>query len=100
MSKYDIQFQPRQAIKGQALADFIMECTHFSNTGEDKQTEWLLFVNGASSSQGSRAGVVLVPPNGETLEYSMRFAFPSTKNVAEYEALIAGMKLTRKLEVT
>ena len=30
----------------------------------------------------------------------MRFSFPSTNNVAEYEALIAGMKLARKLEVT
>ena len=43
---------------------------------------------------------MLVPPNGEALEYFMRFAFPSTNNVAEYEALIAGMKLARKLEVT
>ena len=39
MSEYDIQFQPRQAIKGQALADFIVECTHSSNAEEDKQIE-------------------------------------------------------------
>ena len=101
MSEYDIQFQPQQAIKGQTLADFIMECTHSSNTEEDKQILlWLLFVDGASSSQGSGVGIVLIPPNGEALEYSMRFAFPSTNNVAEYEALIAGMKLVQELEVT
>ncbi|XP_052177528.1 uncharacterized protein LOC127791585 [Diospyros lotus] len=67
---------------------------------ENKQTEWLLFVDGASSSQGGGAGIVLVSLEGETLEYSLRFAFPSTNNVAEYEALIAGMMIVRKLEVT
>ena len=67
---------------------------------EDKQTEWLLFVDRASSWQGSRASIVLIPPNGEALEYFMQFAFLRTNNIAKYEALIAGMKLARKLEVT
>ncbi|XP_052206746.1 uncharacterized protein LOC127811074 [Diospyros lotus] len=96
----DTQYQPRQAIKGQALADFIVECTHSSKVGENKQAEWLLFVDGASGLQGSGTGIVLVSPEGETLEYSLRFAFSSTNNVAEYEALIAEMRIARKLEVT
>ena len=82
------------------MADFIVECTHSSNAGEDKQTKWLLFVDGASSSQGSGASIVLIPPNDEALEYSMSFAFSSTNNVVEYEALIVGMKLAQKMEVT
>ena len=68
--------------------------------GEDKQAEWLLFMDGVSSLQGSEMGIMLVPPKGEALEYSLRFAFPSTNNVAEYEALIARIKLAQKLEVT
>ena len=72
------------------MTDFIVECTHSSNAEEDKQIEWLLFVDGACS-QESGAGIVLIPPNGEALEYSMRFAFSSTNNIAEYETLIAGM---------
>ncbi|XP_052206820.1 uncharacterized protein LOC127811152 [Diospyros lotus] len=99
LSEYDIHFQPRQAIKGQALADFIVECTPSKEPKEENRIEWLLFVDGAASSQGSRAGVVLIPPEGESLEYSLRFAFPSSNNVAEYEALITGLKLARKLEV-
>jgi len=59
-----------------------------------------MFVNGASSSQGNRARIVLIPPEGDALEYSLRFAFPSSNNEAEYEALIAGMRLAQKLEVT
>ncbi|XP_052197300.1 uncharacterized protein LOC127804473 [Diospyros lotus] len=90
---------PRQAIKGQALADFIVECTPSKEAKEENITEWLLFVDGASSSQGNGVGVVLIPPEGESLEYSLRFAFPSSNNVAEYEELIVGLKLARKLEV-
>ncbi|XP_052190043.1 uncharacterized protein LOC127799867 [Diospyros lotus] len=100
LSEYDIQYHPRQAIKGQALADFIVECTPSKEAKEKSITEWLLFVDGAASSQGSGAGIVLIPPEGESLEYSLRFAFPSSNNVAEYEALIAGLRLARKLEVT
>ncbi|XP_052197357.1 uncharacterized protein LOC127804524 [Diospyros lotus] len=100
LSEYDIQYQPRQAIKGQALADFIVECTHSSKVGENEQAVWLLFVDGASGSQGSGAGIVLVSPEGDTLEYSLRFSFSSTNNVAEYEALIAGMRIAKKLKVT
>ena len=50
LSEYDILFQPQQAIKGQGLTDFIVECTHSSKMGENKQTEWLLFIDGASNS--------------------------------------------------
>lgn len=97
LSEHDIQFQPRQAIKGQALADFIVECTAAGELEVESRSEWLMFVDGASSSQGNGAGIVLIPPEGDTLEYSLRFAFPSSNNVAEYEALVAGMKLARNL---
>lgn len=48
-----------------------MECIPSSEMGEDKRIEWLLFMDGASSSQESGAGIVLVSPEGETLEYSL-----------------------------
>ena len=100
MSEYDVQFQPRQAIKGQALADFIVECTPSKEAEEKSETEWLLFVDGVASSQGSGVGIVLIPLEEEPLEYSLRFAFPSSNNVVEYEMLIASLRLARKLEVT
>jgi ribonuclease HI len=34
------------------------------------------------------------------IEQSLRFAFRASSNQAEYEALIAGMKLAREMEVT
>ena len=97
LSQFDIHFEPRQAIKGQALADFIVECTFGAPEEETKASQWTLFVDGASSSQGSGAGVVLISPHGDVLEYSLRFSFPSSNNIAEYEALIAGMRLALQL---
>ena len=61
LSQFDIEFVPRLAIKGQALADFITEFT----TPEDKQPEeapitltttlpkWKLYVDGSSNKGGS-----------------------------------------------
>jgi len=77
LSEYDVQFQPRQAIKGQALTDFIVECAPSKEAEENSGIEWLLFVDGAASSQGSEVGIVLIPLEREPLEYSLRFAFPS-----------------------
>ncbi len=34
---------------------------------------------------------------GEKIEYSIHFEFQTTNNVAEYEALLSGIRLTRAL---
>ena len=59
----------------------------------------MLFANGESNAKGSGAGVVLISPEKEVLEYSLCFTFPSSNNVVEYEVLLAGMRLAEKLEV-
>ena len=58
---------------------------------------WKLYVDGASSSQGAGAGVSLRGPQGEMLNYALHFQFPVTNNTAEYEALIAGLRLAREV---
>ncbi|XP_039140528.1 uncharacterized protein LOC120277749 [Dioscorea cayenensis subsp. rotundata] len=97
--EYDICFEPRQAIKGHALADFIVECTGDEELNKADKYIWKMFVDGASSSSWNGAGVVLISPEGDILEYSLRFAYLSSNNTAEYEALIAGMSLAKQLQV-
>ena len=99
LSEYDICYEPRKAVKGQALVDFIMECTHFPIVEEVHGKEWMLFVDGASNAKRSGVGVVSISPKKEVLEYSLRFTFTSLNNAVEYEALFARMKLAEKLEV-
>jgi len=43
--------------------------------------------------------VVLETPEGRSLCYALRLEFPSTNNEAEYEALIAGIRLAKELQL-
>jgi hypothetical protein len=97
LSEFDMTFSPRGAIKSQILADFVLEMT--SPPEEEGNLPWTLSVDGASNIRGSGAGVVLEGPDGVLIEQSLRFAFKASNNQAEYEALIAGMKLAREMEV-
>ncbi|GKV08872.1 hypothetical protein SLEP1_g20443 [Rubroshorea leprosula] len=100
LSEYDLKFQPRTTIKGQAIADFLVEC--ISATKEEKAPEhpvWVLYVDGAASIEGSGAGAVLVGPDGFKSEHALRFKFQTTNNAAEYEALVYRLKLASELRV-
>ena len=60
---------------------------------------WKLYVDGARNDYCSRAGVVLETPERQSLCYALRLEFPSTNNEVEYEALIAGLKIAKELNI-
>ncbi|KAK0586525.1 hypothetical protein LWI29_008372 [Acer saccharum] len=100
LSEYDIRYTPKAAIKGQAVSDFIAEFTEpdaeVRRAMEDEQTtkfQWKLHVDGSSNTHGSGAGIVITTPEGDTVECAMRFDFKATNNQAEYEALLAGLRV-------
>ncbi|KAL0440299.1 UNVERIFIED_CONTAM: Ribonuclease HI [Sesamum latifolium] len=91
LSEHDIEYQPRPTIKAQSLVDFISELT---GTEDPKKSKWWkIFVDGSSTSLGSGAGIVIETPQGDRLQYAIKFDFVASNNEAEYEALIAGEKL-------
>ena len=103
LSEFDIIYRPKTAIKGQVLADFVMEFAS-SEPARDAQvatdpSTWKLSVDGASNAQGSGAGLILTSPEGIDIKYVLRFGFHASNNEAEYEAIIAGLNLTHSLEV-
>ncbi|XP_015937141.1 uncharacterized protein LOC107462965 [Arachis duranensis] len=95
LSQYDIRYEPRQAIKAQAMADFLVEVT--GDPGEDMGTRWKLHVDGASNQTFGGAGIILESPIGVVYEQSVRFEFLISNNQAEYEALIGGLTLAAKV---
>ena len=64
--------------------------------GDAKQ--WTLYIDGASNDNGSGAGMMLISPEGHKMHCAIRFGFKVSNNEAEYEALIASLRLTRKLQ--
>ena len=55
--------------------------------------EWKLYINGASGSQGSGAGIILIGLKKIRIRYAVKLKYSATNNAAEYEALITGLKL-------
>lgn len=60
---------------------------------------WNRFIDGSSGEIGSAARIALVSIEGHRLIYTVRFRFNVTNNVIEYEALLVGLWLVRKMEV-
>ncbi|XP_025628241.1 uncharacterized protein [Arachis hypogaea] len=93
LSQFDIKFEPRYAIKAQAMTDFIAEMTLGNSTPES----WKLHVDGTSNVTSGGAGVILESQNGVVIEQSVRYEFPVSNNQAEYEALLAGLALAKEV---
>jgi hypothetical protein len=60
---------------------------------------WKMFFDGASSSMGAGAGVVFVSPCQETISLSYKLEFEVTNNVAEYEALVLGLRAAKEMGI-
>ncbi|GKB20728.1 reverse transcriptase domain-containing protein [Tanacetum coccineum] len=111
LGAYNVTFIPRNAVKGQVLADFLLEAPKGEKEDlyfrmpeappeEDDTESWTLFTDGASSPKGSGAGLVLIGPSGIEYTYALRLTFPSTNNEAEYEALLAGLRIARQMNIS
>ncbi|GJY37733.1 reverse transcriptase domain-containing protein, partial [Tanacetum coccineum] len=99
----DLDHRPRTAVKGQILADFLIkkpETDAVLPQSEVKlQEPWILFTDGSSCVDGSGAGLILTNPEGMEFTYALRFEFTATNNEAEYEALIAGLRIAARMGV-
>ncbi|KAM2029589.1 hypothetical protein ACFX16_041084 [Malus domestica] len=52
-----------------------------------------------SKPEGCGARLVLTTPDKVAMDYALRFKFKASNNEAEYEALLAGLRLAKHLEV-
>lgn len=57
---------------------------------------WTMYFDGTNSKEGSEVGVLFISPHGETFKFSFTLAFACTDNVAEYEALLLSLRLSKK----
>ncbi|KFK26149.1 hypothetical protein AALP_AA8G210100 [Arabis alpina] len=99
LSEYDIEYRGRTCNKSQVLADFLIELPEDQILKEVQPGIWELHVDGSSSKNGSGVGIRLASPPGEILEQSFRLGFKASNNEAEYEAIIAGMRLAQGLNI-
>nr|AAU10764.1 putative polyprotein [Oryza sativa Japonica Group] len=110
LSEFDLRFEPRHAIKSQALADFVAEWTAApepvsapeASSGPSqlpRTAYWVMQFDGSLSLQGAGVGVTLTSPSGDVLRYLVRLDFRATNNMAEYEGLLAGLRVAAGLGI-
>lgn len=103
--EFDIEYFECKAIKGQAitnqLTDFPIQDNaliqvDFPNEHLMYMIErtWKMVFDGSFMQNGLGAGVFFVSPHGYVIPKSYKLLFLFTKNIAEYEALTNGLKMT------
>jgi ribonuclease HI len=100
LAAHTIQYKPRMTIKSQIIAD------SFADWGEHQYlppapdfTHWRMNFDGSKMLNGLGAGVVLTSPKGDKLQYVLQMYFRVSNNVAEYEALMHGLKLAKEIGI-
>ena len=58
-----------------------------------------MYFDGATSKEGAGVGICLTHPKFEYRSFSYKLYFDCTNNVAEYEALILGLKMIREIKI-
>ncbi|XP_065623880.1 uncharacterized protein LOC112029605 [Quercus suber] len=102
LSEFDIRYQPTNAIKALALADFIAEFTPSYEDLDEKEDskKWVVHVDGSSTLYTGGIRVVLQSPEGDKLKYKACLQYQTTNNEVEYEAFLKGLELARSVEAS
>ncbi|XP_070013374.1 uncharacterized protein [Nicotiana sylvestris] len=108
--QFEIVYIPQKAIKGQALADFLVdhpmpddweltdELPNEDAMAIEVQPPWKMYFDGAAHRGGAGAGVIFVTSQGEILPYFFTLTQLCSNNIAEYQALILGLKIVVEMK--
>ncbi|XP_024171546.1 uncharacterized protein LOC112177487 [Rosa chinensis] len=127
LSEFSLQYVPQKAVKGQAIADFLvhhptldipamkeLEIATATTTGPDlacipeyavwyqatvSLQAWVLFFHGSRTKTLAGAWIVLENSAGDRFSYSFQLDFKCLNNQAEYEALIIGLEVLLELGI-
>ena len=90
-----MRYESAKAVKGQAVADFVVQ-----HCGQELSmvdlVSWTLFFDGSSCGNGSGIGVV--SPRGANFEFSFPIEASATNNQAEYRAILKEIQLLQEVK--
>jgi ribonuclease HI len=101
LNEFTIDYVHRSSIESQALADFIADWTPGAQ-GEEatKDAEaWTIFCDRSWGTFGVGAVAVLVAPSKVRTCYAIKLDFSCTNNIAEYEALLLGLRKLKAMGI-
>jgi ribonuclease HI len=101
LNEFTIDYVHRSSIQSQALVDFIADWTPGAQ-GEEaaKDAEaWTVFCDGSWGTFDAGAAAVLVVPSKVRTCYAIKLDFSCTNNIAEYEALLLGLRKLKAMGI-
>lgn len=66
---------------------------------EDEPTTWKLYFDESKCTYGVGVGIILVSSSNEVIPMTYKLGFDCTNNMAEYEAIILGLKIAMVMEI-
>jgi ribonuclease HI len=97
LTEFDLRYESPKAIKGQAIANFIVDYRDDS-IGSVEIVPWTLFFNGSVCTHGCGIGLVIISPRGACFEFAYTIKSYATNNQAEYETVLKGLQLLKEVE--
>jgi ribonuclease HI len=94
LNEFTIHYVHRSSIQSQAVADFIADWTlgaHKEEINKDAKA-WTVLCDCSWGIFGAGAAAVLVAPSKVKTCYAAKLDFSCTNNIAEYEALLLGLR--------
>jgi hypothetical protein len=101
LNEFTIDYVHRSSIQSQTLADFIADWTPRAQDEEaTKDAEaWTVFCDGSWWTFGAGAVDVLVAPSKVRTCYAIKLDFSCRNNIAEYEALLLGLRKLKAMGI-
>jgi ribonuclease HI len=95
--EYDLAYEPLKSMKGQVIANFIVEHriddTHKLDLSYLTITPWILYFDGSVCNEGQVIGIMLVSPGIVSFDFSSRLKTYCTNNQAKYDALLFSLEM-------
>jgi hypothetical protein len=97
--EYDLAYEPLRSMKGQVVADFIVDHAIDADRSVDfvQLKLWGLYFDGLVYSKGQGVRCVIISPSGMYIDLSIRLEFACTDNQVEYESLLHGLEYLRDM---
>jgi hypothetical protein len=101
LNEFTIDFVHRSSVQSQTLAGFIIDWT----PGDHEEVHpiddeaWTIFCDGLWGTFDAGAAAVLISPSNIRTCYASRLEFNCTNNIAEYEAVLLGLRNLRAMGI-
>jgi ribonuclease HI len=101
--EYDLAYETLKSIKGQVVADLIIEHSIDQNIDESCNLVlihlWKLFFDGSACSEGQGVGIVLISSREAVFELSVCLEYFCTTNQVEYKAILLDLQILSSIGI-